>query len=298
MSKKILVTYYSQSGQLERVVKNFAQPFIEARHEVEFLNIQPVTPYTFPWSGASFFDAFPESVLGIATPLQPFSTKHTTYDLIVLAYQPWYLSPSIPVVSLLQTEAFKSLLNNTPVITLIAGRNMWIEAQKKVKAYLQEAGAKLMGNVTLMDRASNLVSAVTIQYWMFTGKKDRFLGIFPKPGVSEQDINSAIQYGQLAASALQNNQLQTLQQQFIESSAVVVKPALQFVESKAIRIFGIWSKLIYGKSNRTFLLKVFKYYLVVALFLVSPIVVLLFYIFIYTLTYRKVKQNQLQALSI
>ena len=55
---------------------------------------------------------------------------------------------------------------------------MWINAQDRVKKALLESEAQLVGNVTLVDRNQNHVSAVTILYWMLTGKKDNFLGIF------------------------------------------------------------------------------------------------------------------------
>ena len=32
---------------------------------------------------------------------------------------------------------------------------------------------------------------VTISYFLFTGKKDRLLGFFPKPGISQKDIDGA-----------------------------------------------------------------------------------------------------------
>jgi hypothetical protein len=55
MSKKVLVIYYSQSGQLGDIINNFTQPLSEAGHMVEKVCIQPETPYPFPWTGKSFF---------------------------------------------------------------------------------------------------------------------------------------------------------------------------------------------------------------------------------------------------
>src|ERR1700753_3342459 len=119
MSKKILAIYYTQTGQLGDIVNNFMLPFEQAGFTVEKVIINPVTKFTFPWSSDSFFDAMPESVLSKPTELEPFVLKETKYDLIVLGYQPWFLSPSIPTTSLLENESFKKALDNTPVITII-----------------------------------------------------------------------------------------------------------------------------------------------------------------------------------
>src|SRR5258708_814168 len=101
MSKKILALYYTQSGQLEEIINSFLAPFESSAVSVEKLRLKPQKDFDFPWTSDRFFDAMPESVLGIARPLQPFSLKESKYDLIIFAYQPWYLSPSIPATSIL-----------------------------------------------------------------------------------------------------------------------------------------------------------------------------------------------------
>ena len=48
--KKLLILYYSQSGQLTEIVKNFAKPFNESdNYSVTFASIEPVKEYGFPW---------------------------------------------------------------------------------------------------------------------------------------------------------------------------------------------------------------------------------------------------------
>jgi hypothetical protein len=166
MNKKLLAVYYTQSGQLKQILDNFTAPFTEAGMSVETVNIQPVNDYPFPWTTPSFFDAMPESVLGIPTEITPFQCQETHYDLIIFAYQPWFLSPSIPATSLLMHPSFRAILKDTPVITLIGGRNMWTSAQERVKKLLKDAGAKLVGNSVFMDRNQNHVSVVTIFHWI------------------------------------------------------------------------------------------------------------------------------------
>lgn len=63
-------------------------------------------------------------------------------------------------------------------------RNMWMSAMERIRFMLKEAGARRVGNIALVDKHHNFISFVTIFYWMFKGKKDRWLNRFPKPGVS------------------------------------------------------------------------------------------------------------------
>jgi len=279
MQKKILSIYYSQSGQLGDIVDQFCHTFIAAGHSVEKVRVNPVPAFAFPWTAERFFDAMPESVLGIPALLQPFAFKEDKYDLIIFAYQPWYLSPSTPANAVLQDPLFQSVVKDTPVITLIGARNMWLKAQERVKQSLGKSGAKLVGNIAWVDRNSNLVSGVTILYWMLTGKKDRMWGIFPRPGVADEDIAAAGKFAAVVLPALESGEWKGLQQALVAKDAVEVKTNLMFIEPRATKLFSIWANFISKRRNRKAWLRVFKYYLLVALFIVAPVVLLINNIF-------------------
>ncbi|NJN25613.1 MAG: hypothetical protein HC819_06460 [Cyclobacteriaceae bacterium] len=261
-------------------MEDFLQPFHQAGCHVETVSIEMQKPYPFPWTSERFFDAMPESVLGIPQPLQAFELQENKYDLIILGYQPWYLSPSIPTTALLKDPGFKAILKDTPVVTVIGGRNMWINSQEKVKRLLNEAKAILVGNVIRMDKNENLTSVVTILYWMLGGKKDRYLGIFPKPGVADADIYSTHIYGKLVLQALQANDYSGLQNNIIAAGGAFVQWNLMFIELRAKILFKVWASAIIKKKNRTLWLKFFKYYLMIALFVASPIVLLFYMILV------------------
>ncbi len=292
MNKKILVIYYSQSGQLKQIAENFCLPFSSAGYSVEWIKITPENDFPFPWSEDKFFDAMPESVLGLPMPLKNISAQHTTYNLVVFAYQPWFLSPSIPATSALRNEVVKKLLNNTPLVTLIGSRNMWINAQQKVKQLLVEAKANHVGNIVLTDKNPNLISAITIQHWLYSGKKDRMWGIFPMPGVADRDIQSAHVYGEILKTHLESNTLSTLQTSLVEANAVQVRHILMFIEGRAGMLFTIWANAIIKKKNRSLWLKIFKYYLMFALFLLSPIVILIYVLILAPLTLGSIKRKK------
>ena len=292
MNKSVLVVYYSQSGQLKKIAENFTAPFLEKKMEIEWLQVKPKNDFPFPWSSKAFFEVMPESVLGIPAELLPAEFKQSSYDLIVFAYQPWYLSPSIPATSILKNPEFKKRLLNTPVITLIGSRNMWINAQERVRKLLKEADANLIGNIVLTDKHTNLISAITIQYWMFTGKKDKLWGIFPKPGISDEDINSVHLFGAKTSEALLNGNLAGLQKKLTEMRAVEVNSNLMFIEERAPKLFSMWANVIIKKNNRNFWLQLFKYYLMFVLFIVSPIVLLINMLFSKPFSLKQIRKKK------
>ena len=294
--KNILVVYYSQSGQLESIARNIANPLLNsAEINVVFHEIQLEKPFPFPWNSEAFFDVFPESFLQIPTALKPISPEilNTKFDLILLNYQVWYLSPSIPINSFLKSPEAKILLNNTPVITISGSRNMWILAQEKIKKLLKQNNAQLKGNIALVDRAGNLISVVTIFDWMLSGIKRKYLGIFPLPGVSDKDVEESSKFGKVILSGLNDNNLENLQSKLVELGAVIIKPFLITVDRTGNKIFTMWSNFIIkkGESRQTWL-KVFKMYLFVAIWVISPIV-FVFYLIFYPLMMNKIKKEKL-----
>ena len=288
--KRVLVVYYTQSGQLKEIIDSVLSPLTEVT--IDFLPIDTATPFPFPWTGEAFFGAFPESYLQIPQPLKPFQLAHTDYDLVILGYQVWYLSPSIPFNSFLQSETGKQLLQGKPVITVSGTRNMWVMAQQKVKKLLTECGAHLVGNIALTDRHHNHISVITIVQWLFSGDKNkRYLGVFPKAGVADKDIESASVYGTLITPHLQTGDYTGLQQEIVAHGGVHYKRFLLSAEKKGNRLFGIWAKMIYGSKKRKFLLKCFRIYLYIAIWVLMPIVWLLYWL-TYPLFFWKVESDK------
>jgi hypothetical protein len=299
MDKKVLAIYYTQSGQMADIINSFTSPIVEAGATVERVSIKPVAEYKFPWKGNYFFSVMPDCVLSVPTALQPFELKEKSYDLVILGYQPWFLSPSIPSNSIVNHPDFKAILKDTPVVTISAGRNMWLNAYVRIRKSLKDAGGKLVGNIALVDKHLNPVSFITIFYWMLTGKKERYLNIFPKPGVSDEDISNTAVFGSTVARHLENNKWEYLQQELLDQKAVVVKYPLMFIEGKAKFIFAAWARFIAKRNNKAPWISAFKYYLFVALFLGAPILLILDAIFIKPFSGKRIKakkQNYLQVI--
>jgi len=278
--KKILVIHYSQSGQLTEILHSVVDRSDLNNCEVDYLDIKPSHPYPFPWTGDSFFEEMPNSVNGRVTELLPMQTKHEKYDLVILGYQVWFLSPSVPVNSFLASDLAKKILANTPVVTILGVRNMWVVAQENIKKQLKALDATLVGNIVLEDPNHNMISVLTILHWMMGGKKTKLWGVFPKPGVTEEQIAEAARFGVSINESLQKDDFSNLQTNLIHQKAVKINTNLVFVEGRGSMLFKIWANLIEKKSSsekkRRRLLRIFKYYLLVAIFIIAPIVLLIY----------------------
>ncbi len=290
--KRILALYYSQTGQQLAILQSLVKPLIQQGHTVHIEQIKPVEDYAFPWTAYRFFNAFPETFNQQPLALQPLSDKaFEQYDLVILGYTPWFLTPSRPVSSFMQSDDAKRIFNNKPVITILGCRNMWLGAQEKIKRRLLDVGASLKGHIALVDRSGNLVSLITILRWMLGGKKSAFW-FFPPAGVAQNDIDGTVKFGEVIRTALNTGNFDSLQQQLNDKGAIDIHPSLILLEKRGQKGFAVWSKFIAsggtlystGRKIRVF---TFLYVLVPAIFILSPL------LWILSRTMLMVKRKQL-----
>ena len=297
--KNVLVVYYTQSGQLLDIAKNITNELESSKDvNLNFYEIKLKENFPFPWNKSNFYDAFPESFLQIPTALTDLDNPllKQKYDLVIVAYQVWYLSPAIPINSFLKNKIAKQLLSNTPVITVIGCRNMWVMAQEKMKKLLADNGANLVGHISLFDRHPNHISVITIFDWAFSGIKKRFLGIFPKPGVSDDDIENSKRFSSDILEALKSGKYADLQDALLKKGAVVIKPFLIVTDKRAQIIFDKWSAFVYKKGKakdpkRQLRLQMFSYYLMFAIWVIAPIVFIV-YLLTYVFTFNSRKRDK------
>ena len=274
--KRVLLVHFSQTGQLARVARRLAAPLAEAS-DIELVEevLRPRTPYPFPWPLWRFVDAMPETVLLEPPALEPFAVRaDERFDLIVLAYQVWYLAPAGPITAFLKSEIGKQLLRGRPVVTVIACRNMWLTAQETVKRLIQEAGGRLRDNVAFIDQGGTLATFLTTPRWLLTGRRDAFLGL-PAAGVAEEEIANADRFGRALLNALRADREREDAPMLAGLGAARVDSRLIFSERAARRAFSVWSRLIRlggapGSAGRAPLLALFSVYLVAMIIVIVP----------------------------
>lgn len=274
--KRILILYYTQSGQLLEILQSLAKPLISAGHTVHFEEIYPLEKFPFPWSSYQFFNAFPETFAQKPQPIKAISQKATNgYDLIIMGYQPWFLTPSRPISSFLQSDDARQIFADKPVVTVLGCRNMWLGAQEKVKRRLRDLNATLVGHVAMVDKSGNVTSLITILRWMFTGSKKPFW-FFPAAGVSRPDIEHGQVFGQLISESLVTDEYDLLQKKLNEAGAIAIKPNLVLMERRGQKAFGVWSKFIAAggplhSTGRKIRVYIFMYLLPTAVLILSPL---------------------------
>lgn len=298
---KITVFYYSQTGQALNAAHHICQPLEAANgadgieNKVIYKEIIPLQHYPFPWNRKEFFNCFPESRLEFPpSGIQPidFSDIEDT-DLVIVAGQSWFLSPSLPLQSFFSDSEVRHFLNGHDVIFVNACRNMWLMTSRRVKAYLQEIGARLVGHIVLQDEAPNLISVLTVIRWLMYGKK-KGTNLLPNAGVSEANLAASSRFGIIIQSLWTQGNFSHIQDHFLTVGAIKYNPSVLFLEKAGHRTFGLWAKYIRrkggsGDNRRQWRLSLFYGYLLFALFVVSPFAQLFFWL---TYPLQQVRKHQ------
>ena len=274
---RILVVYYSQTGQLTRAARAMLAPLESCDGvQIDWHELQPAAPFPFPWPFLSFFDAFPESVYLVAAPNRgPPIDPTVDYDLIILAYQVWFLAPSLPVTAFLQSAQAR-VLNGRRVMTLIACRNMWTTAHRTMIDLLHAAGARLVDNVVLTDNGPLWSTFITTPWWLLTGNQGPLLGVLPRAGISEADIAGTARFGDALVDALPALADGAVGPFLTGLQAVKVNRLTMLAERIGHRSFRVWGKLIRaagppGSALRKPIVLVYVLFLIAIILTVLPI---------------------------
>jgi hypothetical protein len=185
---RAVVYLYSQTGQLRETADALTAPLVARGWDIRWVNIEPRVEFPFPWPIRQFFGVFPAAVdpdalVELVEPAGGFDTDPG--ELVILAYQVWYLAPSLPIRSLL--KAHPEAVRNRRVVSLIACRNMWYSAAIEVAGLLRSVDARHVGVIAATDTRPQAASLVTTLRWLLTGRREPFL-LFGKAGIGDAEL--------------------------------------------------------------------------------------------------------------
>jgi len=235
---RAVVYLYSQTGQLREVADAWTAPLVASGWDVRWVDVEPRVTFPFPWPIRRFFGVFPaavdpEALVELAEPAGGFDTEPE--ELVILAYQVWYLAPSLPIRSLVKTHP--DSVRNREVVSLIACRNMWYSAAIEMAGLLQSAGARSVRVVTATDTQRQSTSLVTTLHWLLTGSREPFLW-FGRAGVGDAELARVASVGRSVAESGECPQ-----------SAARVIPSLAAADLLAGTLFRRWGVTVRSVSR-------------------------------------------------
>lgn len=268
--KKALILYYSQAGQTRTALEALAQG-MGGDQACDIKEIQPRVAFPFPWKMAGFFRVFPQCVAGLGSEILPLNLNWDDYDLVILGYQVWFLSPSLPMQGFLQSKAALGL-KGKKIITVLTCRNLWQSASRRILEHLERLGAEHQGQITLCELSPVWASFVTTPRWMLTGRRGAF-AFFPPAGIEDREFAKLHAKGQQIQRCWERDgEFRSITREFSPNRTELSFFLMDWI---GYRFFKLWSLLILRLAPRQGLwqdlvLIVFRLSLIVLILVVAP----------------------------
>jgi hypothetical protein len=230
---RAVVYLYTQTGQLREAAEALTAPMDAGGWDIRWVEVRPREAFPFPWPIRRFFGVFaqavdPEGFVELVEPAGGFATAPD--ELVILAYQVWYLAPSLPIRSLL--TAHPESVRERDVVSLIACRNMWYSAAVETSGLLRSSGARRVDVVAATDTRPSSTTLVTTLRWLLTGKRDPFLW-FGRAGVGDDELARVAEVGERIAKS-----------QSCPQEAAPIVPTLAAADLLAGKVFRRWAGLV------------------------------------------------------
>lgn len=204
---QVLVISYSFTGQTGRIVEEVSRALEKGGHEVTRAPIRLVNPYPFPAPPDMLARLLQQNVSGRwpVEPLEPFAfDPEKPYDLVIIGYQPWYMTPSVPVHSFLKSDAAK-VLRGKPVVGLLSCRAMYQRACGLFQQWVMEAGGQVVEQRVWVDQDARPTNFLSLIHMLKNGQdpeKGPLKRLLKPFGVGTVGFARAQSYGEALSTRL------------------------------------------------------------------------------------------------
>lgn len=212
-SRRVLAIYYSLTGQTRAVVERIARALEEGGHQVELAEVRPAgSAYALPYPKGRFFWEWLKAWLGVKmrVPVEPLSLAHppSSYDLILLGHQPWYLDTAIPMASWLESDE-AALLAGHRVISVITARTLWERAFARAARRVEGLGGRIVDSFVVRNLVPMPQNMALTLHHLFEGgaSPPRPLAPLGRFGVGEAGLAAAEVYGRILSLRLSHDLL-------------------------------------------------------------------------------------------
>ena len=196
---KVLLLYYSYTGQAQRVLEAAAEVFRERGFEVHAAPIEFTDPRyaerfaRFPMRNVwpDFLGMLPAQTLRSTGDIRtPDEVRNTTYDLICIGSPTWWRTVSMPLRSFLTSHEARPLLDGTPFAVFVVCRRYWRENLTAVRKLAQKKGGRFVGSIHFEYPGDQLRSMLSLTSYLGSGEyRDRYLGVrIPTTNVSVDQL--------------------------------------------------------------------------------------------------------------
>lgn len=199
---RVLLLYYSYTGQSQRVLEAAGQVFRERGFQVRSARIEFTDPryaerfQRFPMRKVwpEFLGMLPAQTLRATGEIRtPDEVRGGPYDLICIGSPTWWRTVSMPLRSFLTSDEAGLILDETPFAVFAVCRRYWRENFTAVRKLAQKKGGRFVGGIHFEYPGGQLRSMLALTSYLGSGEyRDRYLGIrIPTTNISTDQLEES-----------------------------------------------------------------------------------------------------------
>lgn len=196
---RVLLLYYSFSGQSRRVLRTAGEVFAERGYQVVEAAIEFTDPrYSERFAQFPLKRVWPDmfSVLGAQKRGEtgeiviPDTVRDGEYDLICIGSPTWWETVSMPLRSFLKSDEAANLLAGKPFAVFVVCRRFWLDNLNAVRELAQEQGGKFVDEIHFTYPGDTVRSMLSLTSYLGSGEyRRRYLGLkMPPTNVSVEQL--------------------------------------------------------------------------------------------------------------
>ena len=196
---RVLLLYYSYTGQSLKVLEAAGEVFAERGYEVHKAPLEFTDPrYAERFSRFPMRRVWPDmlSVLpaqrrGATGEIRtPDTVRDGDYDLICIGSPTWWQNVSMPMRSFLKSDEAQKLFSGTPFAVFVVCRQYWRENLTAVRELAERQGGRYVDEVHFTYPGDPLRSMLSLTSYLGSGQdREKYLGVrIPRTNVQPEQL--------------------------------------------------------------------------------------------------------------
>jgi menaquinone-dependent protoporphyrinogen IX oxidase len=210
---RVLLLYYSYTGQSQKVLEAAGEVFRERgcevhKAEIEFTDQRYAERFSrFPMRRVwpDMLSVLPAQKRGQTGEIRTPDTVRTgDYDLICIGSPTWWQTVSMPMRSFLKSDEARNLLSGTPFAVFVVCRQFWRENSTAVRELAEQQGGKYVDELHFTYPGDPLRSMLSLTSYLGSGEyRDRYLGMrIPPTNVQPEQLEQTRTFAAALADRL------------------------------------------------------------------------------------------------
>jgi menaquinone-dependent protoporphyrinogen IX oxidase len=210
---RVLLLYYSYTGQARKVLEAAGEVFTQRGCEVSEAAIEFTDPqYAKRFSRFPMRRVWPDmlSVLpaqkrgAVGQIRTPDTVRDGDYDLICIGSPTWWQTVSMPMRSFLKSDEARNLLSGKPFAVFVVCREYWQENQEAVRELAEQQGGTYLDEVHFTYPGDPVRSMLSLTSYLGSGRyREKYLGMrIPKTNVQPDQLEQAKAFATTLADRL------------------------------------------------------------------------------------------------